>query len=171
MISDETKAAIVKKSSAAAAAAVAAAAAGLNASPRFDVSPLSNLNMIQPSQQTQQQQPTIQQYYIHPQSHYTQDSYAPQSLPPKAPTSSTYSHTTPLNMTAITTQLHINPTQIPPPQSFTHPTLGPTVSWTTTLLAENNIHNPSTELTDAQRRAFTQCDALILAAVKSATSS
>ncbi|KAJ3298658.1 hypothetical protein HDU79_008151 [Rhizoclosmatium sp. JEL0117] len=81
-------------------------------------------------------------------------------------TTTTYPNIMPNSAQTITTQLHINPTQIPPPQSFTHPTLGPTVSWTTTLLAENNIHNPSTELTDAQRRAFTQCDALILAAVK-----
>ncbi|KAI9342651.1 WD40-repeat-containing domain protein [Obelidium mucronatum] len=70
-----------------------------------------------------------------------------------------------LNMTAITTQLHLNATQIPPPQTYTHPTLGPTVSWTSNILAEANL-KPQTDLSEAHRRAFTQCDALILAAVK-----
>ncbi|KAJ3140915.1 hypothetical protein HK100_008279 [Physocladia obscura] len=70
-----------------------------------------------------------------------------------------------LNMTAITTQLHTNSTTVPQPQTYNHPTLGPTVSWTTSILADCNI-NPISDLTDAQRRAFTCCDAIILAAVK-----
>ncbi|KAJ3028392.1 UNVERIFIED_CONTAM: hypothetical protein HDU68_001786 [Siphonaria sp. JEL0065] len=104
------------------------------------------------------QQQHQQQHQIHRHQYQQQQQQQP-TQPQMQPTSA------PLNMTAITTQLHLNPTQIPPPQSFTHPTLGPTVSWTSNLLAEVNL-DPHTDLTDTQRRVFTQCDALILAAVK-----
>ncbi|KAJ3204129.1 Transducin-like enhancer protein 4 [Entophlyctis luteolus] len=72
-----------------------------------------------------------------------------------------------LNMTAIATQLHMNPTLIPAPQSYVHPTLGPSVSWTASILSECGFDPTSpSDLTDAHRRAFTQCDAVILAAIK-----
>ncbi|KAJ3062940.1 hypothetical protein HDU98_001226, partial [Podochytrium sp. JEL0797] len=133
--------------------------------------------------QTAQQQPP-QQYFLqsqqpkqHPSEYHVNNQYAPpphqtqQQHPkphfirPHSPQPNPPPPTAPLNMTAITTQLHMNPTSIPPPQSYTHPSLGPTVSWTTSILADCHL-DPTTDLTDAHRRAFTQCDAMILTAVK-----
>ncbi|KAJ3226842.1 hypothetical protein HDU81_007082 [Chytriomyces hyalinus] len=119
----------------------------------------------QPSQQQYLQQKQAQQqphnHFHHKEPFDPPNHHLPQPLSQTQPAAPLM-----LNMTSIATRLHLNPTAIPSPQAFTHPTLGPTVSWTSGLLADRGITNPTVELSEAQRSAFTAADSIILQAVK-----
>ncbi|KAJ3248851.1 hypothetical protein HDU78_009368 [Chytriomyces hyalinus] len=117
------------------------------------------------SQQQHVQQRKVQQQPLNHFHH--KEPFDPQNHAPPQPASQTQP-VAPLmlNMTSIATRLHLNPTAIPSPQAFTHPTLGPTVSWTSGLLADRGITNPTVELSETQRSAFTAADSIILQAVK-----
>ncbi|KAI8618438.1 WD40-repeat-containing domain protein [Chytriomyces sp. MP71] len=81
---------------------------------------------------------------------------------------------TTLSMTSIATRLQLNPTAIPAPQAYTHPIMGPTVSWTAAVLQDRNITLEDPAANDSNlhatqqllRGAFSTCDAIILQAVK-----